>query len=106
MVDGKLVDAGVRDRAPGHHHRASNFHALGEVTNTVRAAVNNGVVVRLGSGSSWTVTGTSYVTGLALAADASVKAPRGKSLTMTVDRAETAVEAGRTYSGAIVPTVR
>ena len=64
------------------------------------------MIVRLDSGSSWTVTGTSYVTGLVLAAGASVKAPRGKSLTMTVDGAETAVEAGRTYAGAIVLTAK
>ncbi|MDX2938226.1 hypothetical protein [Streptomyces ipomoeae] len=38
--------------------------------------------------------------------DAAVEAPRGKPLTMTVDGTETAVEAGQTYSGAIVPTVQ
>ncbi|MGW2649440.1 hypothetical protein ACWC2T_32130 [Streptomyces sp. NPDC001393] len=37
------------------------------------------------SGSTWTVTGTSYLTRLALDADAAVRAPVGRSLTMTVD---------------------
>ncbi|MDO0917041.1 hypothetical protein QQM39_41460 [Streptomyces sp. DT2A-34] len=60
---------------------ASNFHELGIVTNTARAAVNNGAIVALNSGSTWTVTGTSYLTGLTLAADASVRAPRGKNVT-------------------------
>ncbi|MGW0712670.1 hypothetical protein ACWD4G_43215 [Streptomyces sp. NPDC002643] len=85
---------------------ASNFHELGEVTNTARATVNNGVIVHLNSGSSWTVTGTSYLTRLVLDGDASVRAPRGKSLTMTVDGVTTAVEAGRTYTGALVLTVQ
>ncbi|WP_194238528.1 hypothetical protein [Streptomyces spongiae] len=45
---------------------ASKFQELGEVTNSAQAAVNNGVIVRLDSGSSWTVTGTSYLTGPAV----------------------------------------
>lgn len=84
---------------------ASTFYELGIVTNTVQPAVNNGVVVSLGSGSTWTVTGTSYVTSLAIAADAAVKAPRGKTLTVTVDGTATAVTPGRTYTGAITLTV-
>ncbi|MCW8376554.1 hypothetical protein [Streptomyces justiciae] len=84
---------------------ASTFYELGIVTNTVQAAVNNGVVVSLGSGSSWTVTGTSYVTSLALADDAAVKAPRGKTLTVTVDGTETTVTPGQSYTGAITLTV-
>ncbi|MDT7843111.1 hypothetical protein [Streptomyces justiciae] len=84
---------------------ASTFYELGIVTNTVQAAVNNGVVVSLGSGSSWTVTGTSYVTSLALADDAAVRAPRGKTLTVTVDGTETTVTPGQSYTGAITLTV-
>ena len=84
---------------------ASTFYELGIVTNIVQAAVNNGVVVSLGSGSSWTVTGTSYVTSLALADDAAVKAPRGKTLTVTVDGTETTVTPGQSYTGAITLTV-
>jgi len=84
---------------------SSNFYELGEVTNTGRAAVNNGVIVQLDSGSTWTVTGTSYLTKLFLAADAAVQAPQGRTVTMTVDGTTTAVEAGGTYTGAIVLTV-
>ncbi|RRR72834.1 hypothetical protein EHS43_37900 [Streptomyces sp. RP5T] len=84
---------------------SSAFYELGIVTNTVRPAVNNGVVVRLNSGSAWTVTGTSYLTALTVAADAAVKAPSGKSLVMTVDGTETALTAGKTYTGAITLTV-
>jgi hypothetical protein len=84
---------------------SSNFYELGQVTNTVKPAVNNGVIVQLNSGSTWTVTGTSYLTRLTLAADAAVGATGGKSVTMTVDGTQTAIEAGGAYSGAIVLTV-
>lgn len=84
---------------------ASTFYELGIVTNTAQAAVNNGVVVRLNSGSTWTVTGTSYLTSLTLADDASVTAPRGRSVKLTVDGTETALTAGSTYAGALTLTV-
>ncbi|MFD4596469.1 hypothetical protein ACFWPQ_00405 [Streptomyces sp. NPDC058464] len=84
---------------------SSTFYELGIVTNTVQAAVNNGVVVKLNSGSTWTVTGTSYLTSLTLAADAAVRAPRGRSVKLTVDGTETAISAGSTYTGALTLTV-
>ncbi|MFE2603544.1 hypothetical protein ACFXDI_09365 [Streptomyces mirabilis] len=84
---------------------SSNFYELGQVTNTVKPAVNNGVIVQLNSGSTWTVTGTSHLTRLTLAAHAAVRAASGKSVTMTVDGTQTAIEAGGVYSGAIVLTV-
>ncbi|MEU9453348.1 hypothetical protein [Streptomyces sp. NPDC048277] len=84
---------------------SSTFYELGIVTNTVQAAVNNGVVVQLNSGSTWTVTGTSYLTSLTLAADASVKAPRGRTVKLTVDGTETALTAGSSYTGALTLTV-
>lgn len=100
---------GVISASKATHHvstiDSSNFYELGQVTNIVRTAVNNGVIVRLDTGSAWTVTGTSYLTRLTLAADATVRAPRGKSVTMTVDGTATAIRAGGTYSGAIVLTV-
>lgn len=84
---------------------SSTFYELGIVTNTVQAAVNNGAVVKLNSGSTWTVTGTSYLTSLTLASDAAVKAPSVKKVTLTVDGTQTAIKAGATYTGALVLTV-
>ncbi|WP_460061549.1 hypothetical protein [Streptomyces sp. YKOK-I1] len=84
---------------------ASTFYELGIVTNTVQAAVNNGAIVTLAGGSTWTVTGTSYLTSLTLAADAAVKAPRGKAVTLTVDGTVTAITPGSTYTGALTLTV-
>ncbi|MFF5184528.1 hypothetical protein ACFY30_12175 [Streptomyces sp. NPDC000345] len=84
---------------------ASTFHELGIVTNTAQPAVNNGVVVTLDSGSIWTVTGTSYLTSLTLADDAAVKAPRGGTVTLTVDGTVTALTPGSTCTGALTLTV-
>ncbi|MEV7978195.1 hypothetical protein [Streptomyces sp. NPDC086519] len=105
-------DAGVEGviSATRARHRVSSidssaFYELGIVTNTVQAAVNNGVVVGLNSGSTWTVTGTSYLTSLTLAADAAVRAPRGRTVKLTVDGTETAITAGSTYTGALTLTV-
>ncbi|MFF4908238.1 hypothetical protein ACFY2T_25620 [Streptomyces sp. NPDC001260] len=51
-------------------------------------------IVQLDSGSTWTVTGTSHLTSLTLAADAAVRAPRGRRVTLTVDGKETALTPG------------
>jgi len=84
---------------------AADYRQLGEITNTPAPAVNNGVLVDLRAGSRWTVTGTSYLTRLAVAAGASITAPAGHTLTMTVDGVPTAIVPGAAYTGAIVLTV-
>jgi hypothetical protein len=85
---------------------SSNWWELGNVSNTPQAAINNGAIVSLASGSQWTVTGTSYLTSLTLDATSSVSAKGfGKSVTMTVDGTTTAIEAGNTYTGAIVLSI-
>ena len=60
----------------------------------------HGVELSLGNGSSWTVTGDSTLTALTIATGATVKAGAGARLTMTVEGAETAIQAG-TYHGKI-----
>lgn len=82
-----------------------DYLQLGEVHNVVGPAVNNGVIVTLNSGSNWTVTDTSYLTGLTIASDATVTAPSGYSVTMTVDGTPTDIVPGTTYTGDIVLTV-
>jgi hypothetical protein len=85
---------------------AQQYRELGVVTNTARPVVNNGVVVTLGAGSRWTVTGTSYLSRLALAADAQVVAPAGKTLVMTVNGVEKPITPGSTQTGAIALSLR
>nr|WP_275424797.1 hypothetical protein [Streptomyces sp. SID13726] len=82
-----------------------SYREISEVTNTPSAVVNNGVLVTLGTGSTWTVTGTSYLSSLTLASDAAVTAPSGKTVSLTVGGTATAIEAGKTYSGALTLTV-
>ena len=83
---------------------SSNWYDLGKVSNSPQAAVNNGVIVSLASGSTWTVTGTSYLTALSLDATSAVTGQRGTKVTMTVDGTTTAITPGASYTGAIVIT--
>jgi len=84
---------------------AEHYRYLGEVDNTVGAAVNNGVIVSLDKDSTWTVTGASYLTSLTLTEGARLEAPLGKTPVMTVNGTATPIAAG-TYTGAIVITVQ
>ena len=84
---------------------SAEYREISEVTNTPTAVVNNGVIVTLGAGSSWTVTGTSYLSALTLASDASVTAPSGRTATLTVDGTATELKPGGTYMGALTLTV-
>jgi hypothetical protein len=62
-----------------------------------------GVIVSLASGTRWTVTGTSYLTSLALDATSAVAAAAERTITMTVGGTATAIGPG-SYSGAIALT--
>jgi hypothetical protein len=84
---------------------SADYKMLGMVTNYAQAIVNNGVIVTLDNGSTWTATGTSHLSKLAVGADAAVKAPAGRTVTMTVDGVATAITPGTTYTGEIVLTV-
>jgi len=85
---------------------STRYEQLGEITNTVQPVVNNGVLVTLAGGSTWTVTGTSYLSKLTLAADATVAGPHKHStVTLTVDGTTTALTPGSTYTGAITLTL-
>lgn len=59
---------------------------------------------KLAAGSTWVVEKTTALSKLTIAKDASVKAPEGSSITMTVDGIGTPIAAGE-YKGKIVLTV-
>ncbi|NUO42773.1 MAG: hypothetical protein HOV82_12110 [Streptomyces sp.] len=84
---------------------SAEYREISEVTNTPSAVVNNGVLVTLGAGSTWTVTGTSYLSALTLASDAAIEAPSGKTATLTVNGTATAITPGNSYTGALTLTV-
>ena len=81
-----------------------NQDELSNITQQAAAPVNNGVVLSLDGTSAWYVTGESYVTSLTLAPGAVLAGAEGKTLTMTVDGAETPVAPG-SYRGVIRLTV-
>lgn len=83
---------------------SNEYKQLGEVTNTSAAAINNGVIVSLTNGSTWTVTGNSYLTNLTIGAGSKITAPTGYKVTMKVNGSETNIAAG-TYNGNIEITV-
>jgi len=80
---------------------AVNSKELNAVTQTAREPVNNGVIVSFDKDSVWTVAGTSYLTSLTIADGAKITAPKGYSVTMTVDGAAKAIKTGA-YKGNIV----
>ncbi|MBP2656392.1 MAG: hypothetical protein H6Q73_3961 [Firmicutes bacterium] len=100
---------GIISSTEAHHSVATisstEYKELGEVTDTPRAAINNGAIVVLNSGSTWTVTSTSYLTSLTVDSASAIAAPDGYSVSMTVDGTDTSIVAGTTYTGAIVLTV-
>ena len=102
LVNSKL--AGVISASTAKHQKgaigAEDFKLLGVVTNTPGAAINNGVLVELDH-STWTVTGTSYLTSLTIGADAQVVAPKGRMVTLKVDGQVRPLAAGA-YRGNIV----
>jgi hypothetical protein len=83
---------------------AEDYRLLGDVSNTVGPVVNNGVIVTLEDGSTWQVTGTSYLSSLTIGADSKVEGADGTAMAMTVDGVSTPVQAGQTYVGDIVLT--
>ncbi len=82
-----------------------NRRELGMVTNKVSEAVNNGVLVTLGKGTRWTVTGKCCLTRLTVDPKASVVGADGKTVVMTVDGKKTEIEPGE-YQGRIVLTLK
>lgn len=74
---------------------------LGDLVNRAAPSVNNGVLVTLKDGSAWTVTGTSYLTGLTIAGG-TITAPAGYTVELTVNGAPSPIKSGATYTGNIV----
>jgi len=81
------------------------YYLIGEVKNTYCTTPDKyGVKVSLDGNSTWVVDKTSYLTGLTIAKGANVSAPKGYSVTMTVNGVNKAIDAGD-YKGKIVLTV-
>ena len=100
---------GMISASESHHTSpkitVDNHKEFHSITDTPCPAVNNGVIVNLTNGSNWTVTGTSYLTRLALDGSSSVTAEEGSGLSMTVNGAKIDIVPGNNYTGAIVVSV-
>ncbi len=103
-VEGVISAAKAVHRVPKISQE--NCEELGEVVNTPREAINNGVNVTLDGASVWVVTGTSYITSLNLKRGARVTAPEGRTVTMTVDGVETPIGKSGNYAGHITISVK
>lgn len=73
---------------------------LSHVYQTPAPTVNNGVLVTLDAASTWTVTGTSYISRLDVAEGAVIQGPEGKTVKLTVDGVEKPLVPG-SYKGHI-----
>ena len=80
-----------------------NRIGLSNITQKAAPVVNNGVIVTLDGQSTWTVTGTSYLTSLTLEEGAAVRAPQDQHLTATLNGQPLELKPG-SYQGEIVLT--
>jgi hypothetical protein len=80
----------------------ADYALLGEVANTPSEAVNNGMIVSM-INSTWTVTGTSYLTNLTLDNSSAIKAKEGYIVTLTVNGVKKAIGPG-VYKGNVMIT--
>ena len=101
-IVGRISAAASKHRVP--RIDKTNCEELGEIDYTPCEAINNGVIVKLGRGTSWTVTGACYLTSLTIDADAVIWGENGAAVKMTVDGVETPIAAG-SYAGKIVLSI-
>jgi hypothetical protein len=82
------------------------FTLIGEVDNVYRPMPDDphGITASLDADSRWIVLETSYLTGLTVEKGASITAPEGRKVTLTVDGVEKKIKPG-TYTGRIVLAV-
>jgi hypothetical protein len=86
------------------HFTKEQYYYLGHVANKAYYNGGNDIAVALTDNAVWTVTEESIITSLTVGKKAKVKAPKGATVTMTVDGKKTSIKAG-TYTGNIVLSV-
>lgn len=105
-ITGAITTAACRSRADvdGKKLSQETCHYIGDVVNTYCATDDAyGMKVSL-ENASWVVDETSYLNELSISNDASVSAPGGSRVKMTVDGVETPIKPGK-YEGNIVLAV-
>ena len=99
-VTGLISAAGQAYRDGLTRITEENRLEMSNVRQWAQESVNNGVCVTLDENSVWTVTGDCYLTALTLAEGATLTAPAGNTLKMTIGGEEVSVAAGE-YAGKI-----
>ena len=85
----------------GKEPTIETYYLIGDVKNTFGPTANKyGLKVSLDGNSRWVVDKTSYLTSLTVAQGATISAPKGFSVTLTVDGGRTPMKAS-TYTGRI-----
>jgi hypothetical protein len=86
----------------GEKPSVKTYYLIGEVNNTYcETDSEHGLKVSFDGNSTWVVDKTSYLTGLTVSRGATITAPKGYSVTMTVDGIDKPIKTG-TYKGKIV----
>ena len=93
-----------RNFKPGEKIYPEQAEEVGNVGITPAGDFCNGIIVTLEGGSTWTVTGETHVTGIRIGQGCQVKAPAGKTLTVTLDGNPIQLAPG-SYAGQIAITV-
>ncbi len=92
--------SGVISTSESFHHQPVISHIdysqIGDVTNVVRTPENAAIVVELKNGTTWTVTGTGYITGLMVDETSSIGDAK-----VYVNGQETSIVPGEFYKGII-----
>lgn len=104
-VTGVISSAGQAYRDGLTRITEENRLEISNVRQWAQPPVNNGVCLTLDGNSAWVVTGDSWITSLTLEDGATLAAPDGKTLVMTVNGTETPVASGA-YTGVIHLSVR
>ncbi len=101
-LDGASLQ-GVVSASTARHSQSTitskDYRLLGVVSNTVGSVVNNGVILSLAGSSTWTVTGTSYLSSLTVGEGSALKGAGGRPVVVTVNGVVTTPVAGVTYAG-------
>jgi hypothetical protein len=101
-LNGRITAAKALHRVPKIDKR--NCEELGEVINTPRESINNGVIVTLDATSVWAVPDTCYLTKLVLAPGAKVIGTDGRAVQLSVDGIPTPLASGE-YVGKLQLTL-
>lgn len=99
------IQGGISTSTASHAHgepTAKSFRLIGDMKETFGPVDGKqGLTLSLGHNASWTVSKTSYLTGLTISDNAKISAPEGYHVTLTVNGQSKPLAAGD-YQGAIV----